>query len=78
MSRIVRLKNVKHRQKYWKEEWLTAHREAAASIAPAPLKAPGLVISIDTGYFHVINLAQPTEGHKSALSRHNPSQPIRE
>lgn len=35
------------------------HSDAAASIAPAPLKAPGLVISTDTGYFHSMSLPQP-------------------
>lgn len=35
------------------------HNVAAASIAPAPLKAGLLVISTVTGYFHVIYFAQP-------------------
>lgn len=35
------------------------HSDAAASTTPAPLKAPGLVISMLTGYFHSMNLVQP-------------------
>lgn len=37
----------------------TPHSEAAAWMAPAPLKAAGLVISTETGYFHSMTLAQP-------------------
>jgi hypothetical protein len=37
----------------------TSHSEAAASTAPMPLKSPGFVISICTGYFHSMYLAQP-------------------
>lgn len=35
------------------------HREAAASTAPMPLKSPGLVTSMCTGYFHSMYLVQP-------------------
>lgn len=33
--------------------------DAAASIKPAPLNSPGLVISTFTGYFHSMNLPHP-------------------
>ena len=35
------------------------HSDAAASTAPAALKLPGRVTSIETGYFHSMNLAHP-------------------
>jgi hypothetical protein len=37
----------------------TIYSVAAASMAPAPLNAALLVMTISTGYFHSINLAQP-------------------
>ena len=37
----------------------TLHRVLAASIMPAPLNAPRLVITTLTGYFHSINFAHP-------------------
>ena len=36
------------------------YSEAAASMAPAALNMPGLVTTTSTGYFHSMNLAQPT------------------
>lgn len=49
---------------------------------PAPLKAPGLVISTVTGYFHSINLPQPsqcccqqaTRNHRSSLIHTHPNK----
>lgn len=35
------------------------HRVAAASINPAPRKAPGLLMTTSTGYFHSMYLVQP-------------------
>lgn len=37
------------------------HKEAAASTAPMPLKRPGFVISICTGYFHSMYLVHPVK-----------------
>jgi len=55
-----------------------AHSEAAASIAPAPLNKPGLVISTETGYFHSMNLPQPViiSSARSQSNLHNLSHPL--
>lgn len=46
-----------------------SHSEAAASTAPMPLKSPGFVISICTGYFHSMYLAHPVVLHQSLYIR---------
>lgn len=42
-------------------------RLAAASMAPTALKALEFVISMEMGYFHSMNLAQPVQQPRSAL-----------
>lgn len=43
------------------------HREAAASTAPIPLKRPGLVTSMCTGYFHSMYLVHPIDSSMSTI-----------
>lgn len=46
----------------------TDYNVAAASIAPAALKAVLLVMTISTGYFHSMNFAQPDDSQVSRWS----------
>lgn len=46
-----------------------SHNVAAASTAPAPLKETGSVTCTVTGYFHVMNLAQPARSSSAVVLR---------
>lgn len=52
----------------------TGYNVAAASMAPAPLNAAGLVTTISTGYFHSMNFAQPVVTVSHILSQ--PKRPL--